>query len=275
MALSLWLQGPSFFPAFQGNKGDEARVDWKWWQLVDLFLLTFGLWKLYSGVVLNLGAKREMFCYYGFKPKHSEIWCNCCELAYFEVDIEVRHFNVAETKLIPPRPLPILPFSQLEVGGENIEAFFPNQYEKKKFWNFPGSLEIRSSLRAVLLRTPTCRHPAVRWVLGSPPRCQAALKDLEESMFNSVRSISLCCTSLYLSIASSKSPAMSPGCSWASHIPWRCCIAPRQPSRRAPRLNNRWSWRFLFIQTKRPKWDLEAEDFSLDMSFTCRLLVRK
>ena len=55
--------------------------------------------------------------------------------AYFEVDIEVRYFNVAETKLIPPCPLPVIPFSKLEVGREKFEFFFPNQHKnEKKFY---------------------------------------------------------------------------------------------------------------------------------------------
>jgi len=34
------------------------------------------------------------------------------KFAYFEVDIEVRYFHTAETKLTPPYPLPVIPFSK-------------------------------------------------------------------------------------------------------------------------------------------------------------------
>lgn len=71
---------------------------------------------------------------------------------------------------MPPCPLPIIPFSKLEVGKENFEFFFPNQHKnEKKFWNFPGSLEIRSSLRAVLLWTPTSQLYTLRYGQCSGP----------------------------------------------------------------------------------------------------------
>ena len=44
-------------------------------------------------------------------------------------------------------------------------------------------------------------------------------------MFNSALRFSLCCSSLYHSTASSKSPAVSPGCFWACWVTQRCCIA--------------------------------------------------
>lgn len=47
-----------------------------------------------------------------------EFGVNVVNLAYFEVDIEVRNCNVAETKLIPPCPQPIIPFSKWEAVQE-------------------------------------------------------------------------------------------------------------------------------------------------------------
>lgn len=52
-------------------------------------------------------------------------------------------------------------------------------------------------------------------------------------------------------------------------------LLPGQPSHHVPRLNNCMSRRFLFVHIQQPKWDVEKEGFSLDMSFTCRLLVLK
>jgi len=43
----------------------------------------FGLWKLFSGVILNFEVKRETSYFYGPVSEHCEVHCCCCDLFLF------------------------------------------------------------------------------------------------------------------------------------------------------------------------------------------------
>lgn len=115
-------------------------------------------------------------------------------LAYFKVDIEVRYFSVAKTKLIPPHPLPIIPFSESEGGREHFE-FFPNQHKKMKRnsetsqppWN-----EVQPQSSPSPAPDASALRPAVRSMLRSLLRWHTAVKELERSMFNFLFAVPVC-----------------------------------------------------------------------------------
>jgi len=74
---------PIFFPAFQEEKGNEAWVKLETVTAVRFISLHFWFVEVNLGLILNFRAKREMFYFYGFRSKRSEVWCHCCEICLF------------------------------------------------------------------------------------------------------------------------------------------------------------------------------------------------